>query len=78
MRSPQDIFITGITLVITGFIFVFAGMALSLSGDGGNFGGLILIGPIPIAFGSSPEITSTMLWAGVFIAVIYLVVRRRL
>nr|WP_321496281.1 DUF131 domain-containing protein [uncultured Methanolobus sp.] len=78
MRSPQDLFITGITVVIMGFIFVIAGMLVSMSETGGDFGGLILIGPIPIAFGSSPEITSTMLWAGVLIAVIYLVSRRKL
>lgn len=78
MRSPQALFSTGITLVLLGFILVFAGIAISLSGSGGDFGGLILLGPIPIAFGSSPEITSSMLWAGILIAIIYLAVRRRL
>lgn len=77
MRLPQDLFITGIILVIMGFILVFAGMTMSLANGEGDFGGLILIGPIPIAFGSSPEITSTMLWAGVLIAVIYIALRRR-
>ncbi|WMW22248.1 DUF131 domain-containing protein [Methanolobus mangrovi] len=78
MRSSQDIFNTGIALVIMGFVLVFAGVLSSSFNGTGDFGGLILIGPIPITFGSSPEITSSMLWSGVLIALVYLIVRRRL
>ncbi|WP_319508404.1 DUF131 domain-containing protein [uncultured Methanolobus sp.] len=60
MRSSQDIFNTGIILVILGFVLVLAGVLISSLNGTGEFGGLILIGPIPIAFGSSPEITSSM------------------
>ncbi len=77
MRYPQDIFNYGIILVVLGFILVIAGTMLSSLDGGGEFGGVILIGPIPIAFGSSSGITSSMLWAGVLIAVMYLLVRRR-
>jgi uncharacterized protein (TIGR00304 family) len=78
MRSPQDLSQLGSLLVFIGFFLVLAGVIVSSFSSSGNFGGLIMIGPIPIAFGSSPEITSSMLWAGVLIAVIYLLVRRRL
>ncbi|WP_407357172.1 TIGR00304 family membrane protein [Methanolobus sp. WCC5] len=77
MRS-QDIFNLGSVLVILGFILFFAGVLLSSFRGAGEFGGLILIGPIPIAFGSSPDITTAMLWAGVAIAIIYLFLRRGL
>ena len=77
MRSPQDLSQLGSLLVLIGFFLVFAGMIVSSFNSSGTFGGLIMIGPIPIAFGSSPEITSTMLWAGVLMALIYLVARRK-
>ncbi|WP_094228644.1 TIGR00304 family membrane protein [Methanolobus psychrotolerans] len=78
MRPSQDIFSFGIILIVLGFIFVFSGMLVSSLSGAGEFGGFILIGPIPIVFGSSPEITSSMLWVGVLIAVVYLLVRRGL
>jgi uncharacterized membrane protein len=78
MRSSQDIFNTGFILVILGFILAFAGMLVSPFSGASEFGGLILIGPIPIAFGSSPELTSSMLWAGVLMAIVYFFVRGKL
>lgn len=78
MRSPLDLLQLGSLLVFIGFFLVFAGAIVSSFSSNSNFGGLVMIGPIPIAFGSSPEITSSMLWAGVLIAVIYLLARRRL
>jgi uncharacterized protein (TIGR00304 family) len=74
MRSAQDIIRLGTIFIIIGFASLFLGSILSAVQNGGsnNFGGLILIGPIPIAFGSSPEITSNMLWIGLLIAVVYL------
>uniref|UniRef100_UPI004046A729 TIGR00304 family membrane protein n=1 Tax=Methanolobus sp. WCC4 TaxID=3125784 RepID=UPI004046A729 len=74
----QDFLKSGFILIFLGFIFVIMGMVSSSFSGSGDFGGVILIGPIPIAFGSSPEITSSMFWAGALIAVIYLLVRRRL
>ncbi|KXS41529.1 MAG: hypothetical protein AWU59_2054 [Methanolobus sp. T82-4] len=76
MSSSQKAIQIGILLIFLGFVLVFLGTILSAGDSGGNFGGVLLIGPIPIAFGSSPEITSTMLWAGVIIALIYLFTRR--
>ncbi|WP_407282766.1 DUF131 domain-containing protein [Methanolobus sp. WCC1] len=78
MRSPQELSQLGSLLIFLGFFLVFAGVILSSFSGSGDFGGLVMIGPVPIAFGSSPEITSSMLWAGVLIAVIYLLARRRL
>jgi len=76
MSYSQKAIQAGILLIFLGFVLVFLGTILSAGDSGGNFGGVLLIGPIPIAFGSSPEITSTMLWAGVIIALIYLFTRR--
>ncbi|ETA67378.1 putative membrane protein [Methanolobus tindarius DSM 2278] len=78
MRSPQELSQLGSLLIFLGFFLVFAGVILSSFSGSGDFGGLFMIGPVPIAFGSSPEITSSMLWAGVLIAVIYLLARRGL
>ncbi len=77
MRLPKDIFGLGVALVFLGSLLVLAGVLISSFSGNGEFGGLILIGPIPIAFGSSPDISTTMLWAGVLIAVIYLLMRGR-
>ncbi|MBP1908232.1 TIGR00304 family membrane protein [Methanolobus bombayensis] len=77
MRLPQDLSQLGPILIFAGFFLVFAGAIVSSFNSKGSFGGLVMIGPIPIAFGSSPGITSSMLWAGVLIAVIYLLARRR-
>ncbi|MBN1133456.1 MAG: DUF131 domain-containing protein [Methanosarcinaceae archaeon] len=74
MKSAQDIIRLGTIFIIIGFGSLFIGYILSALQNVGNnnFGGLILIGPIPIAFGSSPEITSNMLWIGLIIMVVYL------
>ncbi|AFV24650.1 hypothetical protein Mpsy_2446 [Methanolobus psychrophilus R15] len=77
MRFFQNALKTGIILLFIGFILVFLGTLFSSGESNSGFGGLILIGPIPIAFGSSPAITSTMLWAGVVLAFVYLFMYRR-
>ena len=46
---------SGIILILTGFVLVLIGIIYSAQKI--NIGGLIMIGPIPIAFGTSPEIT---------------------
>ena len=74
MRTPEDFLKLGITIIFIGFITVFLSVILTMlqNPGGSQMGGIILIGPIPIAFGSSPEITSNMLWLGLFVAVFYL------
>ncbi|TGC10644.1 TIGR00304 family membrane protein [Methanolobus halotolerans] len=76
MSHSQRAIQIGILVLFMGFILVFSGMLFSTGGSNGEFGGVLLIGPIPIVFGSSPEITSTMLWAGVVIALVYLFTKR--
>lgn len=78
MSFFENLLKTGFFLVFLGSLLLLLGTLLSAGQGSGDFSGLILIGPIPIAFGSSPEITSTMLWAGLVIALVYLLVLRRL
>lgn len=74
MRLPEDFLKLGVAIIFIGFITVFLGMILTMLQNPGSsqIGGIILIGPIPIAFGSSPEITANMLWLGLFVAILYL------
>ncbi len=49
-------------LLLAGFALVFVGIAVIVVatlvfGNGGSVGGVILIGPIPIVFGSGPNAT---------------------
>lgn len=53
----------GIILILVGFAMVFIGTMVSSQKI--NIGGLIMIGPIPIAFGTSPEITIIAMLIGV-------------
>ena len=45
----------GVALILIGFLLVFLGTLVSALGDEGNVegGGVIMIGPIPIVFGTS-------------------------
>lgn len=74
MRTPEEFLKIGIVITFIGFVTVFLGMILTTLQNPGNsrMGGIILIGPIPIAFGSSPEITSNMMWLGLIVAILYL------
>lgn len=70
MASSRDIIRIGSYLISIGILLLFAGFLISAMGSGsdsGDFGGLVLIGPIPIAFGSSPEITTSMMYIGFFV-----------
>jgi uncharacterized protein (TIGR00304 family) len=74
MRTPEDFLKLGVTIIFIGFITVFLGVILTILQNpaGSQVGGIILIGPIPIVFGSSPEITANMLWLGLIVAILYL------
>lgn len=74
MRSSEDFLKVGATVTFVGFIVVMLGVILTMLQHPGSshMGGLIMLGPIPIAFGSSPEITTNMLGLGLLIAVLYL------
>ena len=74
MRTSENFLKLGVAITIIGFAAVFLGVILTVLESPGSsqMGGIILIGPIPIAFGSSPEITTNMLWLGLIIAILYL------
>ncbi|MCD4703253.1 MAG: DUF131 domain-containing protein [Methanosarcinaceae archaeon] len=79
MRPVQDAFKIGFILIVVGSLMIFAGTILHFvqGTNNGHFGGLVMIGPIPIVFGSSTEITSTMLVVGLLFLVLYLLMGRR-
>jgi uncharacterized protein (TIGR00304 family) len=66
---------SGIFLILIGFALVFIGTLLSA--QNAAFGGLIMIGPIPIAFGSSPGITVIAMAIGLLLMLIFFILRRR-
>ncbi len=66
---------SGIILILVGFVLVFIGAVLSASNA--TFGGLIMIGPIPIAFGSSPEITVVAMVTGLLLMLMFFILGRR-
>jgi uncharacterized protein (TIGR00304 family) len=70
-----DVIKLGILLILTGFVLALAGAVLSASNAA--FGGLIMIGPIPIAFGSSPEITVVAMVIGLLLMLMFFILGRR-
>lgn len=70
-----DIIKSGLSLILIGFALVLVGAVLSASDV--TFGGLIMIGPIPIAFGSSPGITLVAMVVGLLLMVMFFILRRR-
>jgi uncharacterized protein (TIGR00304 family) len=65
---------SGLILILTGFAMVFAGTLFST--QKANIGGLIMIGPIPIAFGTSPEITVFAMVIGLMMFLVYFIGRK--
>ncbi len=65
----------GIYLILIGFALVLIGTILSAGNT--SFGGLIMIGPIPIAFGTSPEITVIAMGIGLLLIITYFIIGRR-
>jgi uncharacterized membrane protein len=64
----------GATVIFVGFIILLLGIVLTIIQHpaSSQMGGLIMIGPIPIVFGSSPEITTNMLVFGLIVSILYL------
>ena len=65
----------GTVLIIIGFVSVFIGTIFSA--QKANIGGLIMIGPIPIAFGTSPEFTIIAMILGILLMILFFVIGRR-
>ncbi len=70
-----DIIKIGLFLILMGFVLVFIGFILSARNA--NFAGLVMIGPIPIAFGSSPGVTLIAMVIGLLLMLAYFMVGRR-
>ena len=66
---------TGIILILIGFAMVFIGTVVSSQKT--NIGGLIMIGPIPIAFGTSHEITVVAMIIGVVLMILMFFLGRK-
>jgi uncharacterized protein (TIGR00304 family) len=66
---------SGIFLILIGFALVFTGALLSARNAA--FGGLIMIGPVPIAFGTSPGITVVAMIIGLLLMFAFLILGRR-
>jgi uncharacterized protein (TIGR00304 family) len=67
----KDLFKIGVALIIIGFALILIGMLLSIQNTA--FGGLIMIGPIPIAFGSSTGITVIAMVIGLLLMLVYFI-----
>ncbi|MCZ7402175.1 MAG: DUF131 domain-containing protein [Candidatus Methanoperedens sp.] len=65
----------GTVLIIIGFAAFFIGTLFSAQKV--NIGGLIMIGPVPIAFGTSPEITIIAMILGILLMLLFFVIKRR-
>lgn len=65
----------GFFLILIGFALVFIGAIMSARNSA--FGGLVMIGPIPVAFGSSPGITVIAMAIGLLLMLMFFVLGRR-
>jgi len=74
MHKSEDFLRVGVTVVFVGFVILFLGVFLTMlqHPENSQMGGLIMLGPIPIAFGSSPEITTNMMVLGLLVMIMYL------
>lgn len=74
MRTSEDFLRVGATVIFVGFIILLLSVVLTILQHpaSSQMGGLIMLGPIPIAFGSSPEITTNMLGIGLLVTILYL------
>ena len=64
-----------VVLILIGFAAVFIGTLLS--SQKADFGGLIMIGPIPIVFGTSPEITLVTMVIGLVMMLVFYTLGRK-
>ena len=63
--------VTGLLLIVVGFVLVFAGM---LAGSGeAEAGGVIMIGPIPIAFGTSRRMAMGAMLLAALLMILWLI-----
>ncbi|MDI6889245.1 MAG: DUF131 domain-containing protein [Methanocellales archaeon] len=63
----------GYALIALGFVALIVGVIMA----GGEFGGFVMIGPIPVAFGSSPQMIIIAMCLGLTIMLLYIIAWRR-
>jgi uncharacterized protein (TIGR00304 family) len=64
----------GLILVFAGFAVIFAAIAMAvLSGGRAKGGGIILIGPFPIVFGSDAKVARSLMYLAIALIVIFMV-----
>ncbi len=66
----MSLFELGFLLFIAGFIVVFVSAFLLAGGGRARGGGLVLIGPLPIVFGSDAGVVRWLLAFGLLLAVL--------
>ena len=71
----KDMIKAGIALIFIGAVLLFAGMILSA--QKADFAGLIMIGPVPVAFGTSPDITLAAMFLGLVLMLMFFILGRR-
>ncbi len=66
--------VIGMVIIFIGFLILFIGMFSSSRKEGNvEAGGVIIIGPVPIVFGSSKNISTLMLILAIILTVIVLI-----
>ncbi|APH38242.1 TIGR00304 family membrane protein [Methanohalophilus halophilus] len=79
MSSAENSITKGFVLTAIGFFLLFLGLITKVIDENGTqseFGGLVLIGPIPIVIGSSEGVSYSMLLLGLLIFAIYILLWR--
>jgi uncharacterized protein (TIGR00304 family) len=67
----------GLVIIATGFLLVMISLLQNFSRESASYGGVILIGPIPIIFGSSPKMAIvSMIMATGLMVLVFLLFRR--
>ncbi len=66
----------GLLLIAIGFLLVTASLLQSPGQGSSGYGGVILIGPIPIVFGSSPEVAMASVIAAAGLMLLALLLSR--
>ncbi|VVB63154.1 Uncharacterised protein [uncultured archaeon] len=68
----------GLLLIAMGFLLVMVSILQDSRQGNSGYGGVILIGPIPIVFGSTPEMAITSMFVATGLMVLaFLLFRRR-
>ncbi len=63
----------GYALIVVGITSLLVGAVMV----GGEFGGFVMVGPIPVAFGSSPQMTVIAMSLGLVIMALYVIAWRK-